>query len=230
MSDEGKYFPANLLEVVEQQASAADRWLQCTHTLDKKLDDIFLDSRKKTVLGRGGNVTHVESELQPGLMSKEHLTIWYDWDTCEWKVRDENSINGTFINKKRIKEEVIKDGDELRFGPSTSLYTYRLVEGFGSLDKKESKEPKTPLATHLEEQDDIISVLKNTVANMRRALERQLSKILALQTENDTLKVENKNLQEENKNLQEENDTFRRRKRWCDPKGGGAGRSVTFDV
>jgi pSer/pThr/pTyr-binding forkhead associated (FHA) protein len=53
--------------------------------------------------------------LQDAEVSRHHATVWVSGEALY--VKDENSSNGTFVNKELIEGDVIlKDGDEIKIG------------------------------------------------------------------------------------------------------------------
>jgi pSer/pThr/pTyr-binding forkhead associated (FHA) protein len=77
----------------------------------------------KTVIGRG-QAAHVR--VHDTRMSKEHASILYAGS--EFRIRDEKSTNGTFLNGSQVVEYAIRDGDKLLVGDSI----LRFVVGSGS--------------------------------------------------------------------------------------------------
>jgi pSer/pThr/pTyr-binding forkhead associated (FHA) protein len=53
--------------------------------------------------------------LQDAEVSRHHATVWVEGEALY--IKDENSSNGTFVNKEQIEGDVIlKDGDEIKIG------------------------------------------------------------------------------------------------------------------
>jgi pSer/pThr/pTyr-binding forkhead associated (FHA) protein len=67
--------------------------------------------RIRTVIGRGQSA-HVR--IRDTRMSKQHATILYSGS--EFRIRDEKSTNGTFLNGSQVVEYAIRDGDKLLVG------------------------------------------------------------------------------------------------------------------
>jgi pSer/pThr/pTyr-binding forkhead associated (FHA) protein len=74
-----------------------------------------------------GNATEIIEEMKIGrgkasdlmledkLVSRHHATLWMDGDVL--MIRDEESVNGTFVNHKQIYDETeLKDQDSVQFG------------------------------------------------------------------------------------------------------------------
>jgi hypothetical protein len=67
----------------------------------------------RTLIGRGQGA-HVR--VHDNRMSKQHASIFYTGS--EFRIRDEKSTNGTFLNGSQVVEYAIKDGDKLLVGDS----------------------------------------------------------------------------------------------------------------
>lgn len=84
-----------------------------------KNNDVVLDD--PTVSGKHANIDYVED-----------LIYLYDLD----------SQNGSFVNKKRITSQLLKNGDVINLGKSTIEYVYKeLKSKFDELESRRS--PKT---------------------------------------------------------------------------------------
>ncbi len=53
-------------------------------------------------------------------VSGHHAKIY--WDVDHYVLEDNNSLNGTFINNRRVSKAVLKDGDEVLIGKHTILF------------------------------------------------------------------------------------------------------------
>jgi pSer/pThr/pTyr-binding forkhead associated (FHA) protein len=53
-------------------------------------------------------------------VSGHHAKI--SWDTDHYALEDNNSLNGTFVNNRRISKAVLKDGDEVLIGKHTIVF------------------------------------------------------------------------------------------------------------
>ena len=53
-------------------------------------------------------------------VSGHHAKIY--WDVDHYVVEDNNSLNGTFVNNRRVSKAVLKDGDEVLIGKHTVLF------------------------------------------------------------------------------------------------------------
>jgi hypothetical protein len=73
----------------------------------------------RTVIGRG---SAADLALQDTDVSKQHATVFYQ--DAEFRVRDEKSTNGTFLNGSKVVEYAIRDGDKILVGDT--LLRFRL--------------------------------------------------------------------------------------------------------
>ena len=53
-------------------------------------------------------------------VSGHHAKIY--WETDHYTLEDNNSLNGTFVNNRRVSKTVLKDGDEVLIGKHTVLF------------------------------------------------------------------------------------------------------------
>jgi hypothetical protein len=65
----------------------------------------------RTVIGRGADA---DLRLHDSKMSKRHASITYTGS--EFRIRDERSTNGTFLNGSKVVEYALRDGDKLLVG------------------------------------------------------------------------------------------------------------------
>jgi EAL domain-containing protein (putative c-di-GMP-specific phosphodiesterase class I) len=63
---------------------------------------------------RVGRRAGLELTLAATSVSREHAEFYADGDTL--RLRDLGSTNGTFVNRKRIQDETVSDGDIVHFG------------------------------------------------------------------------------------------------------------------
>lgn len=83
---------------------------------------ISLEGIQELLIGRGTNcVLQLKNKRVSGGHAKLYLLHG------EWHICDINSTNGTYVNDKRIKDHVLREGDVIKIGP------YELVYGSGSL-------------------------------------------------------------------------------------------------
>jgi two-component system response regulator HydG len=76
-------------------------------------ESIELDPGRVCRMGRGVDCDIV---LADPLCSRVHAVVFYDSEG--WKVRDEDSRNGTFLDRNRIDEAILDDGSIIRVGSS----------------------------------------------------------------------------------------------------------------
>ena len=81
-------------------------------------------SRVKTVIGRGQGA---QLRINDTKMSKKHASILYTGG--EFRIHDEGSTNGTFLNGSRVVEYAIRDGDKLLVGDSLLRFRVAGVTG-----------------------------------------------------------------------------------------------------
>ena len=74
----------------------------------------------RTVLGRG---RQADIRLQDKRLSRQHASITYTAN--EFRIRNEQSANGTFLNGSRVVEYALRDGDKLLVGDT--LLRFRVV-------------------------------------------------------------------------------------------------------
>lgn len=53
-------------------------------------------------------------------VSRVHARLYYDNDS--WQIYDLNSTSGTFVDEKKVKHAILKDGSVIRFGSSTFTF------------------------------------------------------------------------------------------------------------
>ena len=74
-------------------------------------NDYALDKMKIV----GGRSANCDIQIGDLMVSKKHFCIWFEDD--EWRIRDLNSRNGTFLNGQRVDEPyLLDDGDRIRVG------------------------------------------------------------------------------------------------------------------
>ena len=77
--------------------------------------------RRANVIGRA---EALPMQILDDMVSRKHLRIRYDENTNGHNVEDMNSKHGVLINNRKITEQTaLKDGDEIRIGQTTLLYT-----------------------------------------------------------------------------------------------------------
>jgi len=71
---------------------------------------IALDSREMAI----GRSSRADLQLDIESASRHHATVVRT--SAGWLLRDNGSTNGTFVNDRQIKEQVLEDGDRVRIG------------------------------------------------------------------------------------------------------------------
>ncbi|MFM8906085.1 MAG: FHA domain-containing protein [Actinomycetota bacterium] len=71
-----------------------------------------------------GRVPDNDIQLDDFTVSRQHAVFVRQGDA--WLVRDLGSLNGTYVNSRRVDESVVQHGDEIQVG------RFRLVAFFGS--------------------------------------------------------------------------------------------------
>lgn len=117
-----------------------------TYTVDDREDLDFDEAGAGTVLlvrsggGREGETIELESDaltigrsphsdlfLDDVTVSRHHARVLRD-EGGFW-VEDLNSLNGTYVNRKRIEQQRLFDGDELQIGKFKLAFVERVEEG-----------------------------------------------------------------------------------------------------
>ena len=74
-------------------------------------NDYVLDKMKIV----GGRSPNCDIQIGDMMVSNRHFCIWFEDD--EWRIRDLNSRNGTYLNGQRVEEPyLLDDGDRIRVG------------------------------------------------------------------------------------------------------------------
>lgn len=77
--------------------------------------------RRTNVIGRA---EALPMQILDDMVSRKHLRIRYDENTNEHNAEDMNSKHGVLINDRKITElTTLKEGDLIRIGQTTLLYT-----------------------------------------------------------------------------------------------------------
>jgi pSer/pThr/pTyr-binding forkhead associated (FHA) protein len=94
---------------------------------------IILSKNRKFTIGRSAKNS---LPVREGTISQWHASI--TWDKSSFKIKDERSTNGTFVNNKRISGIVIlKNGDRIRLGKFVLRYGIQKIR-----EKKQDKPRK----------------------------------------------------------------------------------------
>ena len=77
--------------------------------------------RRTNVIGRA---EALPMQILDDMVSRKHLRIRYDDNTNEHYAEDMNSKHGVLINNRKITvQAVLKEGDQIRIGQTTLLFT-----------------------------------------------------------------------------------------------------------
>ena len=77
--------------------------------------------RRTNVIGRA---EALPMQILDDMVSRKHLRIRYNENTNEHTAEDMNSKHGVIINNKKITEQtILREGDQIRIGQTTLLYT-----------------------------------------------------------------------------------------------------------
>ena len=82
--------------------------------------ETFALERERTSVGRSPDC---EIFLDDVTVSRRHAVIARSGDA--FRIEDEGSLNGTFVNKKRVESAELEDGDELQIGKYRMTYLSR---------------------------------------------------------------------------------------------------------
>ena len=70
-----------------------------------------------------GEVLNVLKDTFPDVtVSRRHVEILRDGDS--YTVRDVGSLNGTYVNRNRVEEAPLRDGDELQIGSFKLVFVH----------------------------------------------------------------------------------------------------------
>ncbi len=77
--------------------------------------------RRINVIGRAENLP---MQVLDDMVSRKHLRIRYDEKTNEHNAEDMNSKHGVLVNNRKITDPIIlKEGDQIRIGKTTLMFT-----------------------------------------------------------------------------------------------------------
>ncbi|MGB2936982.1 MAG: FHA domain-containing protein [Phycisphaerae bacterium] len=115
--------------------------------MDVKLDLIKGNPKGKQVEVAPGTLSVGRAEdsdliIASTRVSRHHCDIVNEGDTL--LIRDKGSGNGTFVNRKRIQEQALRPGDEVRIGPLTFIVE---IDGVRKPPAQAAPAPKPEPAT-----------------------------------------------------------------------------------
>jgi len=91
----------------------------------KARGNYFLLENGTVVVGRD---EHADIQIVDEMVSRRHMEVDYDGEKLACRVEDLQSANGVFVNGRRVSEETeLADGDTIRIGETTLLYTVKTV-------------------------------------------------------------------------------------------------------
>jgi len=83
--------------------------------------EYLLLGRRTNVIGRA---EALPMQILDDMVSRKHLRIRYDEEKNEHYAEDMNSKHGVLINNRKITvQAVLKEGDQIRIGQTTLLFT-----------------------------------------------------------------------------------------------------------
>jgi hypothetical protein len=82
--------------------------------------ETFPLSESPTVIGRSPECGIFLDDVT---VSRKHAVFTQDSD-C-WRLEDQGSLNGTFVNRERVDTAVLSDGDEIQIGKYRLTYLHR---------------------------------------------------------------------------------------------------------
>ncbi|OHS97691.1 FHA domain containing protein [Tritrichomonas foetus] len=107
-----------------------------TTVSDPKAPPYILLQHRKTVIGRHGDV--IMDTVTGKEISKFHAIITHHNQRAHsiWMLEDNLSLNGTFVNCRKIKRQILNEGDEVVFGGGSGFSYGDIIE---STDKAECR-------------------------------------------------------------------------------------------
>ena len=82
--------------------------------------ETFALAESPTVIGRSPECGIFLDDVT---VSRKHAVFTQDGD--RWKLDDQGSLNGTYVNRERIDSAVLSDGDEIQIGKYRLTYLHR---------------------------------------------------------------------------------------------------------
>ena len=131
----------------------------------KKKPIVLSKSRKFTI----GRATKNSLPVREGTISEHHASI--KWEKSSFKIRDERSTNGTFVNNKPIIGlTILKNGDRIRLGNFVLRYGIKKIrEKKPAAPKKKSIKRPTRKARSAKRPAKRRTTAKRRTAPKRRA-------------------------------------------------------------
>lgn len=91
-----------------------------TPTAGVSLPEFVLDTAQPAIVGRADEC---QVTIHDSALSRRHATLWQQ--DGQWWLRDEESLNGTFLNGEPTSGSQLLDGDVIDFGGNAS-FTFRI--------------------------------------------------------------------------------------------------------
>ena len=86
-------------------------------------DKTFALEQESLSIGRDpGNQLHIDDPA----LSRRHCMVIREGE--RFKVRDLDSLNGTYVNQARIKEQVLNHGDQIALGDTVLIFQFEKPE------------------------------------------------------------------------------------------------------
>ncbi|XP_041108663.1 E3 ubiquitin-protein ligase rnf8-like isoform X2 [Polyodon spathula] len=102
---------------VEDEDTEKGIW--CLRRVGKKCEWLLLNAKTEVTLGRGLAVTYQILSLACPLMISRNHCVFKQNEESQWTVTDKKSLNGVWVNGKRIepcKVHVLNEGDTVQLG------------------------------------------------------------------------------------------------------------------
>ena len=80
----------------------------------------FVPQGERTTIGRSPDC---DVFLDDVTVSRKHAVFTRDGE--RWRLDDQGSLNGTFVNRERVDAAVLSDGDEIQIGKYRLTYLHR---------------------------------------------------------------------------------------------------------
>ncbi len=82
--------------------------------------ETFALSQSPTIIGRSPECGVFLDDVT---VSRKHAVVTKDGD--RWTLEDQGSLNGTFVNRRRVDSAALSDGDEIQIGKYRLTYLHR---------------------------------------------------------------------------------------------------------
>ena len=91
----------------------------------KARGNYYLLNEGTVIIGRDEKA---DIQIVDEMVSRQHMEVTCGGDNEGCRVKDLQSANGSFINNRRVTGEVeVTDGDTIRIGETTMLYTIKTI-------------------------------------------------------------------------------------------------------